>query len=48
MAEAPDHPIIENLDQKKIEKELLETVALMMTQYYERQHIDIKYISAFE
>ena len=31
MSEAPDHPVIDNLEKKEIKKEMLHTVATMLT-----------------
>ena len=48
MSEAPDHPFIENLNHKEIKKEMLHTVATMLTQYYLRSKTDMIALQAFQ
>ena len=47
MGEAPDHPVIEHLSQKEIKKDMLQTVATMLTQYYARSQISMESLNDF-
>ena len=47
MSEAPDHPVIDNLNKTEIQKDMFETVATMLSQYYSRSKMEMGPLNQF-